>query len=436
VNTAIIILEREIPPSEMERKNLIPDAHSCLMADLTQVSTHENYSRFLQLLYRTSAASEIGKDADEGIHIMMGDNWRSESSPEYALYRYPQNLIRTNSNIPFFVASPKLFSLMRDIGNHLITNDQKLPSIRFKVLFGDNELTLIKLGDKYNGSGRTRRWLNQGLFRILSGIKTGNNAPYLRILSEDAQKNFSQISESDVLSDLDSEKLTEAEKLNGIQQGKHFIRFEMGMPSDADNGLLPCYYQKPSLIAIDWSKKGVSGMRNESRSDLANSEYRFRPLTTQISFSFAGQYSPTFRTSNAPIFLNAAPRIFLKDDSVLEEWIGYLNSKLFRFVARSMINHSVNFGVDDIKEVLVLPLIEGLAPKVASIIFKQKSNPLYDYASNEQIEIDRLVYEAYGLNEDDIREVENWYARRYPALAAAQRANLERKLAAEKETAR
>ena len=101
-----------------------------------------------------------------------------------------------------------------------------------------------------------------------------------------------------------------------------------------------------------------------------------------------------------------------------------------------MINHSVNFGVDDIKEVLVLPLIEGLAPKVASIIFKQKSNPLYDYASNEQIEIDRLVYEAYGLNEDDIREVENWYARRYPALAAAQRANLERKLAAEKETAR
>jgi hypothetical protein len=172
-------------------------------------------------------------------------------------------------------------------------------------------------------------------------------------------------------------------------------------------------------------------MRNEARSDLANSEYRFRPLTTQISFSFAGQYSPTFRTSNAPIFLNAAPRIFLKDDSVLEEWIGYLNSKLFRLVARSMINHSVNFGVDDIKEVLVLPRIEGLAPKVASIIFKQKSNPLYDYASNEQIEIDRLVYEAYGLNEDDIREVENWYARRYPALATAQRANLERKLAGE-----
>ena len=68
---------------------------------------------------------------------------------------------------------------------------------------------------------------------------------------------------------------------------------------------------------------------------------------------------------------------------------------------------------------------------VKSITREQKQNPRYDYASNEQLEIDRLVYAAYSLNADDIREVENWYARRYPALAAAQRANLERKLVAE-----
>jgi len=35
-----------------------------------------------------------------------------------------------------------------------------------------------------------------------------------------------------------------------------------------------------------------------------------------------------------------------------------------------------------------------------------------------------LVYKAYGLNEKDITEVENWYARRYPKLSAAQKANL------------
>jgi hypothetical protein len=58
------------------------------------------------------------------------------------------------------------------------------------------------------------------------------------------------------------------------------------------------------------------------------------------------------------------------------------------------------------------------------IIEKQHQNLRYDYATHEQIEIDRLVYEAYGLNEVDIREVEDWFARRYPTLAAAQRRNL------------
>jgi hypothetical protein len=37
--------------------------------------------------------------------------------------------------------------------------------------------------------------------------------------------------------------------------------------------------------------------------------------------------------------------------------------------------------------------------------------------TNEQVEIDKLVYELYNLNEEDIQEVENWYFRRYPKLA-------------------
>jgi len=37
--------------------------------------------------------------------------------------------------------------------------------------------------------------------------------------------------------------------------------------------------------------------------------------------------------------------------------------------------------------------------------------------TNEQIEIDKLVYKMYNLNDEDIKEVENWYFRRYPKLA-------------------
>jgi len=39
--------------------------------------------------------------------------------------------------------------------------------------------------------------------------------------------------------------------------------------------------------------------------------------------------------------------------------------------------------------------------------------------ANEQIEIDKLVYEMYNLTEEDIKEVENGYYRRYPKLAKA-----------------
>ncbi len=66
----------------------------------------------------------------------------------------------------------------------------------------------------------------------------------------------------------------------------------------------------------------------------------------------------------------------------------------------------------------------AIAELVDAVVEKQRTNPRYDYASNEQVEIDRLVYAAYALNEADIREVEDWYARRYKTLADAQRKKL------------
>ena len=60
-----------------------------------------------------------------------------------------------------------------------------------------------------------------------------------------------------------------------------------------------------------------------------------------------------------------------------------------------------------------------------NITINQKLNHRYDYASHEQLEIDKLIYVAYGLNAEDVQEVENWYARRYPKLSAAQKANLQ-----------
>ncbi len=57
---------------------------------------------------------------------------------------------------------------------------------------------------------------------------------------------------------------------------------------------------------------------------------------------------------------------------------------------------------------------------MGAIIQKQKKDPRYPYHLHEQREIDALVYELYGVTEDERAEVEIWYARRYPRLAAAE----------------
>jgi hypothetical protein len=102
--------------------------------------------------------------------------------------------------------------------------------------------------------------------------------------------------------------------------------------------------------------------------------------------------------------------------------LAILCSRLSKCIGRTIINHTVNFGIDDLKDVVVpLKIAEEAKLLVSKIIAKQVVNPRYDYTSNEQLEIDQLVYNAYGLNETDIREVEDWYARRYPILAASQR---------------
>jgi hypothetical protein len=88
VNCAVILCQRGAPT----------EGQTCQMADLTNVSIHEQYERFLHLLYQTEGFARR----------------QNVSNQTYAIYHYKQSLIRTNSNLPFFVASPKLFALMND----------------------------------------------------------------------------------------------------------------------------------------------------------------------------------------------------------------------------------------------------------------------------------------------------------------------------------
>ena len=122
-------------------------------------------------------------------------------------------------------------------------------------------------------------------------------------------------------------------------------------------------------------------------------------------------------------------KLFLHNPDGLEGVLAGLHLVLGKSVMKNFLEHTVAFDVDALKEV---PIPFGatqaklVAKLVSNVMTSQRKNLRYDYASNEQLEIDGLVYAAYGLNRADIAEVETWYARRYETLAAAQRQNLRR----------
>ena len=408
VNTAIIILEKQDSDTITQEAT----SNACLMADLTNVSIHENFQRFLELLHRTSETESGDKIDKATAHCMQGEDWWSESSPEYALYCYPQELIQINSNIPFFVSSPKLFILMDDNTarvEYLETHDTKISER--KIQLNDKILNFSKI---------------EQIAKAHHGISTGKNKKYVRATTE-ARGGYDVIEEWMLASKTRISTLNAREKVAGfnadwISLSGCFVPFDKGGESDSTGGWMPNYYV-PTKYFINWAADSVSDMKTNIGCAWKNEEFFFRK---GVTFSVSGQYAPTFRLNSSAVFEAKGSCIF-SDFIPPEDLLGILCSKFSKFLLKNFVKHTVDCSGDDINALCIPTTVDdNIRLLVDSIMCKQKENARYDYASNEQLEIDRLVYEAYGLNEDDIQEVENWYARRYPALAAAQKANLKK----------
>jgi len=362
----------------------------------------------------------------------------------YARYTYPQVLIARNSNLPFFIGSPKLFTLMADdkdtprerkpIGD----KEKKTVDVR-TVMMNGKAVEIVRFGDVAD---------------IKVGLQTGDNEYYIR-KRERVRGGYEILDEDLVLSEREIEKLTNDEKQNGIDpkkhKGKHFLPYDKGGESDAEGGWLPNYYV-PTGYFIDWSRSSVMRMKtltvydrdvywdksyyehnypnlqqrkdaivkdkNAVASRFQNSDYYFRK---GITFSRTGVYAPTFRIGAGTMFDTEGSTIFW-DSSDVYSLNSLLSSKLVRIMLKNYVGHTVHTQVDDLKELSILMLHDNakLAELVSQIVFKQRSDRYYPYHVHEQIEIDRLVYEMYGLNEEDIKEIELWYCRRYPLVAEAQ----------------
>ncbi|MDA3885852.1 MAG: hypothetical protein PF638_09695 [Candidatus Delongbacteria bacterium] len=442
VNTAVILCEKQAVNSVSEKG--IENSHICTMADLTTVSIHDNHDRFVELLYQTteSEVTEVIETEGDKLPVlrMKGENWTSESSEEYAIYTYPQNLINTNSNTPFFVASPKLFGFMNDnndLDNRVRLDWKKINDEKVQVRtikFNEKNIEIVKLGD---------------ISEVKRGIDTGKNDEYL-FQKKEARGNYQDIS---TLKDkiISTEELREICKTNEIRErlikegfaqrvtdkygiyfnGKYIIPFDKGGESDAKKGFIPNYYIETDYY-INWSNISVKSLYERAKFSTAKANLR-NPrfwFLNGITYSARGVYSPSYRLNSASIFDSNGSSLFPLDDTSknVKRILILLVSKLNRYSLKNFCGHTIASEVDELKEIPIYyeySTISKTLDCIDSIIEKQKENPRYDYANNEQIEIDNLVYEAYGLNSDDIKEVENWYTRRYPNLKQTKKSGLE-----------
>lgn len=363
--------------------NRPPEKNCLIAADLTNISTRENISELRDKLYSL-------------------DKFIGQSTSIFAVYKYKQGLIKINSYLPIFIATPSVF---------VLTNDK----VESKTIEHFGKKTAAR---EIKNNGKIVRLLKLDEFaEVKKGLATGDNKKFY-FKEIEGRGDYNLADHSKILTEKSLNKLTQQEKLEGIEPLQHHNRFliplDKGEEADIDDNWLPNYFVINKFY-IDWSKKAVEKIY--SLGGMRNPQYQFKK---GICFSWTGFYAPTFRINTRYVFDQSSSCIFqdFLDNDVL---LGVLNSKLIKYLAKNFCDHTVNSTASVIEKIVIaLPNqkeTDKIKELVLLIIEKQRKDAHYNYMSHEQEEIDKLVYEMYGLNEDDIREVETWYARRYPKLA-------------------
>lgn len=421
VNPAIILLQKGSGPGPRAPTDAaLAEAWDkgpwCQMVDLTRISIHAEHDRFLQLLFNISG----------------GERRRDIATESCAVYHYPQSLIATNTNLPFFVASPKLFRLMNDTTapiQHENISGKTVP-VR-TVRFNEKDVRLVKIGD---------------IAEVKQGLITADNDAYL-FQNPAARGSYRSIDDYGLflLNEADLERIRSDENLRfevihrGIARddktslryfgGRYIVPYDKGGESDSKEGWMPNYYV-PTNYFIDWSEAALVRMlshRSKRQGGKVASRFQnsSRYFTLGITYSPTGEYSPSFRCGGGGVFGNKGSTIFtVNNDINMPDMLGILATKAFKFFLKPFRAHTVESPEQGLVDTQIPLLLTDVRQLVDQIISKQRIDPRYDYASNEQLEIDKLAYESYGLNRADIVEIETWYARRYPKPAFAQRRNL------------
>lgn len=334
-------------------------------------------------------------------YLLEVDKPNFRSTPKVAFYCYPQRLIKTYGEIPFFVGSPDLFLFLNDTTMLKVKNTKNnIDFFTRRINYKNTNIDIIKLGE---------------IADVKKGLATGDNKKFY-FKAPEGRGNYELANKTFILSDNEILNFTKKEKIHGVNpfkyNEKYLVPLDKGEECDSESSWLPNYYVQTKFF-INWSKNCVGkiyklrGMRNP--------KFQFKK---GIAFSWTGYYAPTFRLNTGYVFDQSSSCIFQNVFS-RELLLGLLTSKFCKYVVKTYIDHSVNSTASVVNK-MIFPyprsIYEKIESTVKNIISKQKKNVFYNYIDKEQKEIDELIYKSLNLNDSDKNEIEAWYARRYPKL--------------------
>ncbi len=267
---------------------------------------------------------------------------------------------------------------------------------------------------------------------VMQGLATADDQIFLRksegIRPNARRRNIQNVSERNTVLFDKLPLLTENEKANGIKvldpsSDQYFVPFDKGGEQDTAGGELNNFW-KPVDYWIDWSEQAVRTLKNRNiwppgtskKPRFQNSKYYFQE---GIVCTVTGLYAPNYYLSFGGIFGHKANLILPFDKGLTKFLLILLSSHIIRYLSKAFICNTVDFSTDYFKDIpVVVPTLEQLqrAKNICDSVIQLKKEHYGERGLTAKMEnlVEPFVNELYGLDNEDILEVQTWFKRRYP----------------------
>ena len=267
---------------------------------------------------------------------------------------------------------------------------------------------------------------------IMQGLATADDQKFLR-KSENVEpnvrrKNIEDVSKRNTISNRELSLLTEEEKINGIRvldpsSDRYFVPFDKGGEQDIKGGELNNFW-KPVDYWIDWSEKAVQTLKKRNKwpagtprkPRFQNTKYYFQQ---GIACTGTGLYTPTYRLSFGGVFSTNENLILPFDSRLTKYLLVLLCSHLMRYFAKSAILNTVDFRTGYSNYLpIVIPTQQQLqkAEIICDTVIQLKKKHYGQRGLTAKVDklVEPFVNKLYGLDKEDILEIQTWFKRRYP----------------------